>query len=550
MNDSQQIVTLKSLIEQSRRYYSNRPAFYLPHPTEKHIVTYTEFADDINALGTALMRAKKKGKHIGIIGKNSYEWAVAYLAVVNGVGVVVPLDKELTEKELCDSVERVKIDTLFYSSDVAAKVLAMRTQGIIKTYIPMTAADNEESIHQLITQGKALVSEGAHEYQDAHIDPNAVTALLFTSGTTSQSKIVMLSHRNITTNVINGVAPFQLTTNDKFLSILPIHHMFECVAGFLAPIYSGASIYFSQGLRLIRQELKEQHPTVIVCVPRVIDALSTTIWKGINEKNMEKTVNQIMAIAKVLEKMGIRIRRGLFSKIHNELGGNIRFFLCGAASINPKTAQDMLGLGFTIYQGYGLTECSPAVSLSSKKNNDIDSVGTPIADTSVLIHEPDEDGNGEILVKGPQVMLGYYNDAAATKSSFYKGYFKTGDIGHIKENGNLKIVGRLKNVIVTSGGKNIYPEELEALVLQCPAVKDVVVHGTIHNQGMQICATILLADADSNSQASNAEAQVKSYIHALNEHLAPYERINTVKFRSTDFVRTSTLKIKRYQLGK
>lgn len=550
MNTSEKIITLKSLIQQSTRLYSNRPAFYLPDHSNKHTVTYQEFSDDIDALGTALIKAKKKGKHIGIIGKNSYEWAVAYLAIMNGVGVVVPLDKELTEKELCDSIERVKIDTLFYSSDVDTKVLATKTQGIINTYIPMTSSDNEISIQQLINEGRRLLNEGNREYLQSSIDPDAVAALLFTSGTTSQSKIVMLSHRNITSNVINGVVSFELTPTDKFLSILPMHHMFECVAGFLAPLYSGSSIYFSQGLRLIGQELKEQRPTVVVCVPRVIDALSAKIWKGINDKNMVKTVHRVMAVTRFLGNIGIDLRRGLFAKIHNELGGKIRFFFSGAASINANTAQNMVDLGFTIYQGYGLTECSPAISISSKRNNDIDSVGTPIADTEVLIHEPDKDGNGEVLVKGPQVMLGYYNDVAATRGSFHNGYFRTGDIGHIKENGNLKIIGRLKNVIVTGGGKKIYPEELEALVLQCPAVKDVVVHGTVHNHGIQICATILLADNDNNSQAGNAEDQARSHIKALNEHLAPYEQINTIKIRDTDFVRTSTLKIKRYQLSK
>lgn len=209
----------------------------------------------------------------------------------------------------------------------------------------------------------------------------------------------------------------------------------------------------------------------------------------------------------------------------------------------------MTNLGFTIYQGYGLTECSPAIAISYQGNNDIDSVGPPLAETEILIEKPDKDGNGEILVKGPQVMLGYYHDAAATKRSFHKGYFRTGDIGHIKQNGSLKIIGRLKNVIVTSGGKKIYPEELESLLLQSPAIKDVVVHGLEHNHGMQICASVVLAENESSTQKRQLEKTARSHIRAVNDNLAKYEQIHTIKIRDTDFVRTSTLKVKRHLLN-
>lgn len=540
--------TLKAMLHRSEKLYGDKPAFHLPEGSKNNTVTYKQFAKDIDALGTALLHAKKKGKRIGIMGKNSYEWGVAYLATMNGVGIAVSLDKELTTQELRDSIERVKIDTIFYSEDVAEKVAATKKQGIVKSYVSMSPVTKNATIYQLIDEGRQLLSSGNRDYRRISLDPDAMAALLFTSGTTSRSKIVMLSHRNITSDLINGVAPFDLSTDDKFLSILPMHHMFECTAGFLAPLYSGCSIYFSQGIRHIGQELKEQKPTVIVCVPRVIDALSIKIWKGIREQKKEQTVRRVMRATDWLDHSGIHLKRKLFTKIHDELGGNIRFFLSGAAGINQKTAEDMTKLGFTIFQGYGLTECSPAIAISYKDNNDVDSVGPPLAETEVLIHKPDKDGNGEILVKGPQVMLGYYRDAAATKRSFYKGYFRTGDIGHIKQNGNLKIIGRLKNVIVTSGGKKIYPEELESLLLQCSAIKDVVVHGVEHNHGMQICASIVLAENESSAQKRQLEKTARSHIKAVNDNLAKYEQIHTIKIRDTDFVRTSTLKVKRHLL--
>lgn len=543
------IFTLKTMLSRSAKLYADQIAFHLPSQTKDALVTYKQFTEDVDALGTALIKAKKQGKRIGIIGKNSYEWGLAYFAVMNGVGIAVSLDKELTTQELCDAIERANIDTIFYSEDVAEKVLDTKEQGIVKTYISMSTASGKDRIHQFVKNGAQLVHDGNRDYRSVAIDPDAMAALLFTSGTTSQSKIVMLSHRNITSNLISGGAPFDLSTNDKFLSILPMHHMFECTAGFLAPLYSGCSIYFSQGIRHIGPEFKEQKPTVIVCVPRVIDVLSAKIWKGIREQNKEPTVRRVMTGTNLLDRLGIHLKPKLFAKIHDELGGNIRFFLSGAASINQKTVQDMTDLGFTIFQGYGLTECSPAIAISYYGNNDVDTVGPPLAETKVLIHKPDTEGNGEILVKGPQVMLGYYHDSMATKSSFYKGYFRTGDIGHIKENGSLKIIGRLKNVIVTSGGKKIYPEELESLLLQCPTIKDVVVHGIEHNHGMQICASVLLTDSDSVSQKRQYEKLARSHIKAINENLAKYEQVHTVKIRDTDFIRTSTLKIKRHQLN-
>lgn len=550
MSSRRKIFTLKAMLRQSARLYADQTAFHLPiQAGNASTITYRQFTKDVDALGTALINAKKKGKRIGIIGKNSYEWGLAYFAVMNGAGIAVSLDKELTAKELRDSIERVNIDTIFYSDDVAEKVLDSKKQGIVKTYIPMSTSSKERTIHQLIEEGRQLVHDGKRNYRHITIDPDAMAALLFTSGTTSQSKIVMLSHRNITSDLINGVAPFDLSTNDKFLSILPMHHMFECTAGFLAPLYSGCSIYFSQGIRHIGHELKEQKPTVIVCVPRVIDALSTKIWEGIREQDKEHTVRRAMVVTNLLDRFGIHLKRKLFAKIHHELGGNIRFFLSGAASINQKTVQDMTNFGFTIFQGYGLTECSPAIAISYHGNNDVDSVGPPLAETEVLIHEPDAEGNGEILVKGPQVMLGYYHDSAATKRAMHEDYFRTGDIGHIKENGSLKIIGRLKNVIVTSGGKKIYPEELESLLLQCPAIKDVVVHGIEHNHGMQICASVALVDSETATQKRNNEKLARSHVKTINDNLAKYEQVHTIKIRDTDFIRTSTLKVKRHLLN-
>ena len=398
----------------------------------------------------------------------------------------------------------------------------------------------------LLAEGQSLRAQGDQRYDKITIKPNACAALLFTSGTTSQSKIVMLSQRNIMLDMQRGAGPFNLTPDDKFLSILPLHHMFECNAGFLVPLYSGSSIYFSQGIRYIAEEFKEQQPTVVICVPRVIDALSAKIWKGIRTENKERTVRVAIAMTNRLGKLGYTLKRHLFARIHDELGGHIRFFLSGAAPLNQQVAQDMAGLGFDLFQGYGLTECAPAISITHFGNNDMDSVGVPLAGTKIKVINPDEKGVGEVLVKGPQVMLGYYKNNSATKQAMLNGYFRTGDLGYVKDNGCLKIIGRQKNIIVLNNGKKIYPEEIESLLLASLAIKDVVVHSIDSKRGQRVCASIELPVDIPVSERKSLEAEARQHVHTINSTLANYEQIQEIIIRDTEFVRTSTLKVKRH----
>lgn len=542
-----ELVTLQSLLKRSVRLHGDKVAFYVNSDNGIQRVTYRKFAADVEALGTALLKnGQLEGRRTGIIGKNSYEWGVIYFAVMNGGGTVVPLDKELTVDELGDSIKRVKLDTLFYSEDVKEKIDYVKKQAKSTDFIPTWNRMRSLTLTDLLADGRSLLAQGDRRYCTIAIKPDACAALLFTSGTTSLSKIVMLSQRNIMLDMQRGAKPFNVTPDDKFLSILPLHHMFECNAGFLVPLFSGASIYFSQGIRHIAQEFKEQEPTVIICVPRVIDALSAKIWKGVRAEKKERTVRIAIAATNRLGKLGYALKRRVFARIHIELGGRVRFFLSGAAPLNRHIAEGMAGLGFTLFQGYGLTECAPAVALTHFGKNDIDSVGLPLEGTKIKILNPDENGVGEVIVKGPQVMLGYYRDSHATKRSMLNGYFRTGDLGCIKDNGCLKIIGRQKNTIVLSNGKKIYPEEIESLLLTSPAIKDVIVHSIDSKHGQKVCASIELPDSELESEQKKLETEARQQVRIINSNLASYEQIQTVTIRDADFIRTSTLKVKRH----
>ncbi len=542
-----ELTTIPSLLRRSAKLYGDRVAFRQPDNNgDIAEITYAQFASDVAALTARLMGRSRIVHKVGIMGKNSYQWAVVYFAVMCGGGTVVPLDKELTPKELADSIERVNLDILFYSSDVKTKVTSAKRKSSKTTCISMSSRSGATTLAAYLTDGSNIIRQGSKKPRTIKINPNQCAALLFTSGTTSRSKIVMLSQRSIMLDMQRGVRPFGINSQDVFLSILPMHHMFECNAGFLAPLYSGSTIHFSRGIRYVADEFKSVRPTVVVCVPRVIDSLHAKIWKGIRAKNKERTVRLLVTATSVLGKHSITLRRRLFAAIHDELGGRVRIFLSGAAPLNEKIANEMLGLGFGLFQGYGLTECSPAVALTYFGNNDIDSVGPPIAGTTITIAQKGEDGVGEVIIKGPQVMLGYYKDAAATRRVLNNGSFATGDLGYIKPNGSLKIVGRLKNMIVASNGKKIYPEEVEALLVSHSSIRDVVVHTIASKRGPQVCASIVLADTNSKVRRVKLSRQANDHVEHVNQQLADYEQIQVVDIRDDDFVRTSTLKVKRH----
>ena len=549
--------TLQKIFRRSIvRYSENIFCAYIDEHGRRREVTYRQFGEDVIALGVALKGRRRhlNGQQIGVIGPNSYWWAVAYVAVIDSGGIIVPLDKELTKEELADCLYRVKITHLFYAptTELTDKINSVKDQISSCEYIPFWSDERRSvSLRRLIHDGnRRRARQYGRPTEPSPIQPDACAALLFTSGTTFRSKIVMLSQRAIALSVQHTAIPYRVKEEDIIFSILPLHHMYGCNIGFFAPMCYGASMYFNKGVRYIGMELKRERPTFIICVPRLLDVMYTQIWAGLAARRWAALVHKILDMLRWCrtDSYGRWLRQRLFWVIYRQFGGRIRVMSCGGAQADSHIVYGLTQFGFPIYQGYGLTEFSPLVSSTVLDRDDIDSVGWPIQDTTLRIIDPDENGVGEIAVKGPHMMLGYYNDPAQTAAALRDGYLHTGDLGFIKPNGALKVVGRKKNIIVTSGGKKIYPEEIESLLQKCPVIEEVVVLGEQARYGQQVCAHIVLRRAETQEVRERYETEARQYIQRTNDRLASYERIHKIIVHDQAFERTSTQKIKRHKI--
>ena len=551
--------TLQKMFRRSVLLY-NEDTFciYIDERGRRREITYRQFGEDVIALGIALKGRRRNlyGRQIGVVGPNSYWWVVTYMAVIDNGGIIVPLDKELTKEELADCLQRVELSKLFYAptAELNKKINTVKEENTSCEYIPFWQEYEDKasvSVRSLIRDGnKRRARQYGRTVEPPFIQPDACAALLFTSGTTFRSKIVMLSQRAIALSVQHEATPYKVSGRDTFFSILPLHHMLECSTGFFAPMCFGSSIYFSRGVRYTGAELKRERPTFIICVPRLLDVIHNKIWAGLTTRKLTSLVQKILSVLRWCrtDSYGRWLRQRLFWGVYRQFGGKIRIMVCGGAQVDLSTVRNLTQFGFPVYQGYGLTEFSPTVSSTTPDRDDIDSVGWPIQDTTLRIIDPDKKGVGEIVVGGPYIMLGYYNDPGQTEAVLRDGYLYTGDVGYIKPNGALKIVGRKKNVIITSGGKKIYPEEIEALLQKCSVIKEVVVLGEQTRYSQRVCAHIVLHHAGTQAMRELYQNEARSNIQRINDQLAPYERINNIVFRDQVFERTSTQKIKRHKI--
>ncbi|HLZ18117.1 MAG TPA: AMP-binding protein, partial [Smithellaceae bacterium] len=464
--DVRPIRNLKEMLNSSVAVFGEKPAFLSRQNNRGGYspISYNQFGADVDALGTALIALGLKGKRIVIIGENRYEWSLSYLAAVNGVGVAVPLDRDLPEHEIQSLINRSEASAVIFSPSLKPQMIKIKPSlKTVEYFIIMDRAGDageEHDINRILQKGHDLVREGDRRFKDAAIDHEAVSILLFTSGTTDSSKAVMLSHKNICENLMALCSMVKLETDDIFLSVLPIHHTYECTCGFLCPLYGGATVAYCEGLRQIPKNLRESKATVMLGVPQIYELMYRLIWHQAGKKGSTGKLHLAVRISNLLRKFGINITRKLFAEIHETFGGSLRLFICGAAGIDPQIAAAFGEFGILFLQGYGLTECSPIVTL----NRDIDfrdaSAGLVLPNLEIRIDNPDAAGIGEICVKGPSVMRGYYQNEEETANVLKDGWFYTGDAGYIGKGGFLYITGRKKNVIVTLKGKNIYPEEI------------------------------------------------------------------------------------------
>ncbi len=550
------IENLKQMLEESAKLYKDNTAYLVKNDKKEYInIMYPQVLDDMNALGTALIDLGLKGKRIAVIGENRYEWAISYLAVINGVGVIVPLDKQLPQNEIISCMERAEVDCVIYSGKLQETIdVIAEMEDMASFYINMDL-ENEDgkylSLKKLINKGKELVKSGNSEYIDTKIDIDDMAELLFTSGTTAKSKAVMLSQKNIVYNLHQMCQMVHIKDDDVFLSMLPMHHVYECVCGFLVPLYRGAAVAYCEGLRYIQKNLEEAHVSVFLSVPLVFETLYKKIWEAIDKQGKTKLVKTMIKITNILDKVGIHLKRKIFKDIHNQLGGRARLYIAGAAGINPEVSKGFRDFGILAIQGYGLTECAPIVAVNRNNAHKDASVGLPLVGTELMVVNVNEDGVGEIITKGDHVMLGYYENEEATKENLKDGWFYTGDLGYQDDDGFVYITGRKKNVLITKNGKNVYPEEIEALLNDSDYIEESMVYLKPVKDDLVLSAEIRVNKEyiEENFKDISKEELKKiiwEEVKRIQQDLVIYKHIKEIHIRETEFEKTTTLKIKRY----
>ena len=552
---------LKEMLKKSGEKFGNRPAyiFKTEEPGKFKKITHKEFREDINNLGTALVDMGLKNKRIAVISENRYEWGMAYLAVATGTGIIVPLDKALPDNEIESLIIRSEVEAIFYSNkyDECMQKIATKNNTNVKYFISMDLEKQTDGIYsqsELIKKGKELIKQGNKEFLDAKINDEEMGIMLFTSGTTAMSKAVALSHKNVCSNIFDIASTIKVDENDIFLSFLPLHHTFECTTGFLYPIYAGAAIAFCDGIRHIAENMKEYQITTMVSVPILFEGMYKKLIKGIEKKGKLETVKKGIKISQFLLKFGIDIRRKLFKEVHENLGGKLSLLVAGGAALDPEAEKGFNELGFKMYQGYGLTESSPVIAAEDDKYRRLGSIGKAFPSLDVKIVDPNEEGIGELVAKGPSIMIGYYNNEEATKETIDKdGYLHTGDLARIDKDGYIFISGRKKFVVVLKNGKNIYPEELETLVNKIEGVKESFIYGKPEDEGdYKICAKIVY-DKEIVEEIYGVFGKEKikealwQEIKKVNKTMPAYKYIREITVTEDDLIKTTTQKIKRFE---
>lgn len=556
--DYLEIKDLKDMLNKTGKLYAKRPAYKIKLENGKYkTYTHSEVRDMINNLGTALINLGLKGKRIAVIGENRYEWEIAYLSIVCGTGIVVPLDKSLPANELELLIERSDIEAIFYTKKYSDIIQNIRysEKNKLKHLISMDNDENFEGIYsqkELIREGKKLIEEGNKEFLNAQINPKEMSIMLFTSGTTSKSKVVALSHENICTNLMDIGSVLDVTQEDVFLSVLPIHHVFECTVGFLFSLYKGAETVFGDGLRHIVENLNEYHVTIMACVPGIYERIFMMIRKKLEKQGK---LEEILENEEKYKNFSMQKKKEVFKEIHDMLGGKIKLLISGAAALDKTIEERYRLLGLNLVQGYGLTETSPVVAVGTNKYYKLGSIGKTVPSVEAKLVDVNDDGIGELVVRGSSVMLGYYENEKVNNKSLQDGWFYTGDLAKIDEEGYIFICGRKKSVIVLKNGKNIFPEEMENLVNKIEGIKESFIFGKIQSNdenNIKINVKIVF-DRDVIKDVYKVEKDEDIYkvlskkIKEVNQTMPSYKAIRGIMLTEEPLIRTTTNKIKRQE---
>ncbi|MCI9016373.1 MAG: AMP-binding protein [Clostridia bacterium] len=541
------------------RYPDNIAYKYKKNSTDTEIitVTYSKFRKDVENLSTYLIDMGLEEKRIAVIGNNRYEWCVTYLAVTTGNMIIVPLDKSLPDNEIESLILRSGVEAIVFEEKYLEKILEIKEneKSKLKHLICMDKIKQEEitKFEETIKKGKELIQNGDKKYQNIQIDNEKMSIMLFTSGTTNEAKAVMLSQKNICSNVQAIVKQFKMYPTDNVLSFLPIHHTFECSITFLYGIYSGVTVAFCDGLKHIQKNLKEYEITVFVAVPLMLETMYKKIQKGIEEQGKTKIINIMVKISNALLKCKIDIRKKLFKPVLEKLGGKLRVVLYGAASMDKSTIIGYTSLGVELIQGYGLTETSPVICTETENLKRPGSVGIPLYNVEVKIENPNEEGIGEIIAKGPNIMLGYLDNEEATKEVLKDGWLRTGDYGYIDKDGFIYITGRKSDTIVLRNGKNIYPQEIEFLINKLPYVlENIVYERNKDKQDTLLCSKIvydeeIIKETFGEKTQEEYKKEIWKHIKEINEKLPDFKHIKEINITKEPLIKTTTQKVKRFQ---
>lgn len=549
LNEVKKVDSVKDLMRQATEEAGDKIAFMYKEGKENIEVTYAKFQEDTIALGTAITELGLNDKHIACIGDNSYKWLTTYLTVLKSDGVFVPVDKELPIEDIINILKSSDSEILFYAEKYEKYVeQILREATNVKFLIGFSRkeeSNNVLSYDRFIEDGRKSFNAGNQKYLKLKSDPNSLKLLVYTSGTTGMAKGVMLTENNLISCVYYGLQV--ATVYDRCLSVLPYHHTYEGVAGILVALHHHSTICINDSLKNVLKNLQFYKPDYIYVVPAFAELFYKKILSNAKENKKYGIMKTMIVVSNALRKIGIDVRKKLFKDVHNAFGGNLREIVCGGAPIRPEIGKFFDDIGIDLLNGYGITECSPLVSVNRPYFNDCRTVGVVLPCCEVKIVNPDEDGNGEVHVKGKIVMLGYYNDEERTNEVLKDGWFNTGDYGNINKKGQLSITGRKKNLIVLNNGKNVFPEEIEAYVARVPYVQEVVVRG-IKEDGREVglqAEVFLNQDMVKSMGIEDVHEALKKDISNVTKELPVYKKVTDIKIRENEFVKTTTNKIKR-----
>lgn len=560
--ESREVKTYREMIEYSTKNYAKNIAYtYKKDYTAKEIEyvekTYEQVGKDVKAFSTLLLNKNLEGKRVVLIGNNRYEWCITYFATTTGNMVIVPMDKALPDNEIESLVKRSEAEVAVFDKKYAEVMKKIKKDD--STNLNMLICMDEiedieiEKFSDLLNKGNKLVESGDKKYDKIKVNPNEMSIMLFTSGTTNEPKAVMLSQKNICANLTDIACWVKLYPTDRLLSFLPIHHTFECTITFLYGFYSGCTVAFCDGLKYIQKNLAEYKISIFVAVPLVLETMYKKITKAIEEKGKTKLINTMSKISNALLKCKIDLRKVFFKQVLDNFGGNLRLVLYGAAPMNKDTIVGFNNLGIDLVQGYGLTETSPVISAETDKEKRPGSVGLVLPTLEAKIINPDENGEGELAVKGPSVMMGYYKNEEENKKALKDGWFYTGDYAYIDKDGFLFITGRKKDIIVLKNGKNVYPQEIEFLINKLPYVTESLVYQRERsNTDTMLCAKIvydkdIIKDVLGDKKEEEYKNIIWNEIKEINKTLPVFKHIKNIDITTEPFVKTTTQKVKRYE---